>query len=106
MQGTTFETFERNARDQLQRLLGKGGFQASRDVLAITVNRWSHGYAYEYSPLDGPGWPEGQTPCEIGRRRFGRIAIANSDAGAGGHTEAAIDQAHRAVAELLEASAG
>lgn len=106
LQGTPFETFERQARDQLQRLLGPGGFVASRDVLAVTVNRWSHGYAYEYSTLDGPGWPRGESPCEIGRRRHGPIAIANSDAAASAHTEAAIDEAHRAVAELREGSAG
>ena len=37
----------------------------------------------------------------IGRARFGRIAIANSDAGAAAYTSCAIDQARRAVDELL-----
>ena len=45
--------------------------------------------------------PPGQAPHEIGRRRLGRIAIANSDAGAAAYTDSAIDQAHRAVRELL-----
>jgi spermidine dehydrogenase len=98
---TSFETFEHNIRDQLSRVLGPGGFDAARDITAITVNRWPHGYAYEYNPLFDPDWAPGEAPHEIGRARFGRIAIANSDAGAAAYTDSAIDQAHRAVTELL-----
>jgi len=39
----------------------------------------------------------------VGRKPFGSIAIANSDAGASAYTDAAIDQAHRAVQELTTA---
>jgi spermidine dehydrogenase len=98
---TPFATFERNIREQLGRVLGGGGFDPARDIAAITVNRWSHGYAYEYTPLWDPGWPAGQAPCEIGRKRFGRIAIANSDAAAAAYTDQAINQAFRAINELL-----
>ena len=101
--GTPFETFERSIRDQLARVLGAGGFDPARDIDAITVNRWPHGYAYEYNPLWDPDWPAGQQPCEIARRRFGRIAIANSDAAAAAYTDQAMDQADRAVNELLKA---
>jgi spermidine dehydrogenase len=97
----TFETFERKIRDQLARVLAPGGFDPARDIQAITVNRWPHGYAYEYNPLFDPDWPPGHEPCEIARKRFGRIAIANSDAGAAAYTDSAIDQAYRAVQELL-----
>jgi spermidine dehydrogenase len=97
---TSFATFERNIRDQLTRILGPGGFDAARDITAITVNRWPHGYAYEYNALFDPDWPQGQEPHVIGRARFGRIAIANSDAGAAAYTDSAIDQAYRAVREL------
>ncbi len=98
---TTFETMERQIREQLARTLGPGGFDPARDILAITVNRWPHGYAYEYSSL----WDKfvlegGETPCEKARKPFGRIAIANSDAAASAYTNAAIDQAWRAVGEL------
>jgi spermidine dehydrogenase len=98
---TSFETFERNIRDQLLRVLGSGGFDPARDIEAITVNRWPHGYAYEYNPLWDPDWPEGKRPCDIARRPFGRITIANSDAAAAAYTDQAIDQAYRAVQELL-----
>ncbi len=102
---TTFETFERNIRDQLGRTLQSGGFDPARDIEAITVNRWPHGPAYHYNTLDDPiEWalfaPDDR-PCVIGRRRFGRISIANSDAAASSHTDAAIDEAHRAVREQL-----
>jgi len=98
---TPFETFERNIRDQLVRVLGSGGFDPARDIEAITVNRWPHGYAYEYNPLWDPDWPEGKRPCDISRQRFGRITIANSDAAAAAYTDQAIDQSYRAVQELL-----
>lgn len=97
---TSFEMFELKIRDQLMRILGSGGFDPDKDITAITVNRWPHGYAYEYNPLFDPDWPQGEAPHEIGRKRFGRIAIANSDAGAAAYTDSAIDQAYRAVEEL------
>jgi spermidine dehydrogenase len=101
---TPFSTFERNIRDQLQRMLSPGGFEASRDIAGITVNRWAHGYAYEYDSFFDPQWAPEERPCVIGRKQFGRISIANSDAGAKAYTDAAIDQAYRAVQEQLKRS--
>lgn len=98
---TPFETFEKNIRDQFARVLGGAGFDPARDIEAITVNRWPHGYAYEYNPLWDPDWPEGKRPCDIARRPFGRITIANSDAAAAAYTDQAIDQGFRAVRELF-----
>jgi spermidine dehydrogenase len=98
---TPFETFEREIRGQLGRTLAEGGFDPARDITAITVNRWPHGYAPEWNPLWEEPLPMEQQPNVIGRARFGRIAIANSDAGASAYTDCAIDQAHRAVGELL-----
>jgi spermidine dehydrogenase len=101
---TEFETMERNIRDQLARTLGPGGFDPARDITAITVNRWPHGYAYEYNSLCDEFWLNGgETPCEVARRPFGRIAIANADAGAYAYTDGAIDQAWRAVREIARA---
>jgi len=99
--GTSFETYERNIRDQLQRILGPGGFDPARDILEITVNRWPHGYAYEYNSLFDEFWLNGtETPCEVARKPFGRLAIANADAGAYAYTDCAIDHGYRAVQEL------
>jgi spermidine dehydrogenase len=98
---TTFADFERNIRDQLLRTLGQGGFDPARDIEAITVNRWPHGYGYEYNPLFDPDWPEDERPNVIGRQPFGRITIANTDSGATAYTDVAINEAYRAVKELL-----
>ena len=98
---TTFETYERNIREQLGRVLGPGGFDPKGDILQITVNRWPHGYAYEYNSLFDDFWLNGgETPCQVARRPFGRITIANADADAYAYTDCAIDQAYRAVQEL------
>jgi spermidine dehydrogenase len=99
---TTFETFERNVRDELGRTLSAGGFDPARDIQAITVNRWPHGYAYEYNQLFEPlDRPESERPCVIGRQPFGRIKIANSDADGHAYTNTAIDQGYRAVREIV-----
>jgi spermidine dehydrogenase len=103
---TSYETFERETRSQLARLLGPGGFDPARDIAAITVNRWPHGYAYTYNSLYDPvEWVYSQStsrPCVIGRQPYGRVAIANSDAAASPHTDAAFLEAHRAVSEIVE----
>jgi spermidine dehydrogenase len=97
---TSFETIEREIRIHLGGMLGEAGFDPARDIDAITVNRWPHGYAYNSNPLFDPEYEPGEAPHEIGRQRFGRIAIANSDAGARAYLDEAIDQAWRAVGEL------
>ena len=98
---TPFSTFERNIRDQLARMLRSAGFDPARDIEGITVNRWAHGYAYSPNPLFDPRWRKGEEPWVLGRQPFGRIMIANSDAGASAYTDAAIDQAYRAVEEVI-----
>ncbi|MEM6682073.1 MAG: NAD(P)-binding protein [Pseudomonadota bacterium] len=104
---TPFETFERNLRRQLTAMLAPGGFDAARDIAAITVNRWPHGYAYSTHLQTGAvafmpdAWPAGQRPWEAARQRIGNIAIAGSDAASNAMTEAAIEEAHRAVQSFL-----
>lgn len=100
---TPFETFEREIRDELGRALSAGGFDPARDIEGIAVNRWPHGYAPEYNSLIDGDTPPDKMPNVLGRRRFGRIAIANSDSGMGAYTDVAIEQAHRAIDELLDA---
>ena len=101
---TSFETIERSIREQLAGMLTKGGFDPARDIEAITVNRWAHGYAYFANPLFDPYYedPDDERyPHVRGRKRFGRIAIANSDAAASAMLEAAVEQGHRAASELI-----
>jgi spermidine dehydrogenase len=94
-----FSTFERETRTQFAAMLP--GFDPANDITAITVNRWPHGYAPEYNYLWAPDVPLAEMPHIVGRQRFGRIAIANSDAGNGAYTDVAIEQGYRAVTELL-----
>jgi spermidine dehydrogenase len=97
---TTFDTFEQRIKDELGRMLGPGGFDAARDIGGITVNRWPHGYAYQYNSLWDPFWLTGGTPpCVTARKRYGRISIANADVAAYSYLDAAIDQGHRAARE-------
>jgi len=99
---TPFDVFERKIRDQLGRMLNGGGFDPDKDIQAITVNRWPHGYAYEYNQLFEPlDRPASERPCVIGRQPFGRITIANSDSDGHAYTNIAIDQGYRAVQEVL-----
>ncbi|MPZ40275.1 MAG: FAD-dependent oxidoreductase [Rhizobiales bacterium] len=95
-----FSDFETRIRDDLDRMLGSGGFSSGRDVAAITVNRWPHGYGYvENSLYDRDDY--GKTLARA-RQTVGRVAIANSDAGGDAYAHLAIDQAARAVRELTE----
>ena len=96
---TPFEEFERRITDQLDRMLGAGGFKSAREIAAITVNRWPHGYAYDPNSLFDPQ-TSGPPPYVIGRKRCGSVTIANSDAAWNAYTHEAIDQAWRAVVEL------
>jgi spermidine dehydrogenase len=98
---TTFEEFEREIRSHLARALAGGGFDPASDIVGLTVNRWPYGYAYTYDTLGDPDLPPEERPHVIGRRRFGQVTIANSDAGAAAFTNQAIDEAHRAVEELF-----
>jgi spermidine dehydrogenase len=100
MLALSFEDYEREVRSVLDGMLGPAGFDVENDILAITVNRWPHGYSYDYLDLWDPKWPKGEAPHEVARKPFGNIAIANSDAGASAMTNVAIDEAYRAVNEL------
>ena len=104
---TSFEDYEREIRDQLNRMLAGADFDAARDIGAITVNRWAHGYGVTLDPdsgriaYDPESWPPARRHWHLASRRFGRIAIANSDAASNAMTEAAIGEASRAVLDLI-----
>ena len=94
-----FVDFEARIRDELDRMLGPGGFSSARDIGAITVNRWAHGYGYVANSLfDREDYED---TIVRAHQPFGRVAIANSDAGGDAYAHLAIDEASRAVRELL-----
>ena len=99
---TSFAAFEDEIIQNMSGALGAGGFDAERDIAAITVNRWPHGYAYEYNELFDPlDWNPENGPHIAGRAQIGRISIANSDASAYAYVDGAIDAAARAVDEQV-----
>ncbi|MEZ5560022.1 MAG: FAD-dependent oxidoreductase [Pseudomonadales bacterium] len=96
----SFDEYEAGVREGLAAAWGGHGFDADRDIAGITVNRWPHGYAWEYTDLwDDPSWSRGAGPHVIGRQQVGRISIANSDSEAFAYVNGAIDAAYRAVRE-------
>jgi spermidine dehydrogenase len=97
--GMTFADFEREIREQLDRMLGPGGFSSERDIAAITVNRWSHGYSYSANSLFDTD--DTDATIEAARKPIGRVVIANSDAGWEAYLHTAVDEAERAVRELV-----
>src|SRR5436190_2293791 len=99
----TFARFELESRSQLARMLAGRRFDPAADIVGITVNRWPYGYSYTYDPPGDADVPPDERPHVVGRKRFGRIVIANADAGAAAFTNQAIDEAHRAVEELFVA---
>lgn len=95
----SFEQMETMIREQLQAMLGPAGFDHEKDILAITVNRWSHGYAYFSNSLFDDE-DESEKLMNLARRKLGNVTIANSDAAWSAYAHAAIDEAWRAVREL------
>ena len=95
--GTPFSAFENEIVEHLNGMLGTAGFDAEKDIHAITVNRWSHGYTYGGSNIHDSDMMK---YTRLGRQPHGRIAIANSDSGGDAYASIAIDQAWRAVNEL------
>ena len=99
---TPFETFEFHVKEQLSQALAGHDFDPDRDISAITVNRWPHGYAYSSELIWEPDYEnESDKPWVKGRQPVGRIHVANSDAGAKADTGVAMAQAFRAVQEIL-----
>lgn len=100
---TPFVDIEQSIRRQLGEALAGGGFNADRDIAGITVNRWAHGYSYDYDEREEDlydSWDDPRYPHVQARQTYGRIAIANSDADANAMLESAVEQAYRAVQEL------
>ena len=100
--GASFDDFEKDIMAKMDGALGRAGFDAERDIAAITVNRYPHGYAYEYNDFADPAdWGPGKGPHIAGRAKIGRISIANADASAYAYINGSFDAAIRAVEEQM-----
>jgi spermidine dehydrogenase len=106
MISTTFREYERQIRQQLTDMFAGSGFDASRDIAGIILNRWGHAYA---SPA--PGFYFGKEgnppPGELLRAApFGRIAFANVDLSGMPDHKSSILEGKRAVEQLLDLALG
>ena len=72
-------------------MLGPGGFSSARDIAAITVNRWPHGYGYVANSLFDPDDYE-DAVLKVARQPRHR-RDRQSDAGGDAWAHFAIDQA-------------
>jgi spermidine dehydrogenase len=102
MISTSFRDYERQIRRQLSDMFARSGFDASRDIAGIILNRWGHAYV---SPA--PGFYFGKdgkpAPGDVLRAApFGRIAFANTDLSGMPDHRSAIIEANRAVGQLLD----
>ena len=64
--------------------------------------RYAFAYNSLYDPIEWAFTATETRPCVQARQPFGLITIANSDAAASSHTDAAFLEAHRAVTEVLQ----
>jgi len=98
---TPFRVYEQRIREQFTALFAGSGFDAKRDIAGIILNRWGHAYL---SPQPGFffGSPTQPAPGEFLRTQpYGSIAFANSDlAGIMDH-RMSIQEARRAINQLI-----
>ena len=98
----SYADFEQDLIKHFDGMLGPHGFDAERDMAGLTLNRWPHGYAYEFEGIGiNPEYGRYNGPHIAGRAQIGRISIANSDSEAHAYVDGAIDAADRAVNEQL-----
>jgi spermidine dehydrogenase len=76
--GRSYREYETLIREQLNRLFGRGGFDARRDVAGIILNRWGHAYV---CPAPGFYFGRNGKPAapDVLRRPVGRVAFANAE---------------------------
>jgi spermidine dehydrogenase len=97
-----FREYERQIRQQLTEMFSRSGFDASRDVAGIVLNRWGHAYL---SPAPGFFFGKNGKPAPgdvLRAAPFGRIAFANTDLSGVADHRSSIIEANRAVEQLLE----
>jgi spermidine dehydrogenase len=99
---TSFREYERQIRQQFSEMFAHSGFDASRDIAGIILNRWGHAYL---SPAPGFFFGKDDQPAPSDLLRsgpFGRIVFANTDLSGVADHRSSIIEAHRAVGQLLD----
>lgn len=95
----SYEQLEATLLAQLKEIYEQAGETLDDKILAITINRWGHGYSYEENILwDKPS--EAERVLKAVQAPQGNIHMAGSDANWQPYANGAIDQAWRAVGEI------
>lgn len=90
-----FSAYEKWVRQDLQAIFGRSGFDAARDIAAVSVCRWGHGYVFP-----DPGFLS-DGAREQAAKPFGRITYANTDLDGFSHLPGAVGHGYRAATEVL-----
>ncbi|MEQ8515447.1 MAG: NAD(P)-binding protein [Chromatocurvus sp.] len=101
LMGTSFSDFELLLRKQMTELFAPFGFDAKRDIAGLILNRWGHAYI-----VTEPGFffgRDGHGPTtEILREEgFGAVRFANAEVSGYQSYETALQEAQRAVEQVL-----
>ncbi|MDH9219061.1 NAD(P)-binding protein [Moraxella lacunata] len=95
----SYHDLEKQALDQLREMYDVAGESLDDKILAITINRWGHGYSYEQNTLFDDDDVAGKTLDSV-KQAHDNIHMANSDSDWMPYADGAIDQAWRAVQEI------
>jgi len=98
---TSFLSYERQIREQMTLMFSAGGFEPTRDIAGIILNRWGH--AYVNPGLNFMHTRDGsETPSDILRQSYGRIAIGHSELRGHQYWNGAAGEGRRAVESLID----
>jgi len=98
---TSFTDYERQIREQMTMMFSAGGFDPTKDIAGIILNRWGHAYV---NPDLGFvfGTDGNMAPPDIIRQPYGRIAIGHSELRGHQYWSGAAGEGRRAVEALLD----
>lgn len=99
--GMSFRDIELAVREQFTKMFASSGFDAARDIAAITANRWGHAYVV-CPPYFAFGRNGQRAPREIVRAGYGRILFAHSELECAQMWEGAVAEGERAVKQMME----
>jgi len=100
MFATSYRDYELQIRRQMVKLFGDAGFDPSRDIAGIVLNRWGHAYV-----TAGPGFFFGKdgkpAPSDVLRQPLGGLTFAHSELSGHQNAEAAALEGQRAAEQVL-----
>jgi spermidine dehydrogenase len=101
MLATSFLDYERQLREHFTALFSGTGFDARKDIAGIVLNRWGHAYLSAQPGFFFGKHGQGGPGDFLRNHPLQRIAFANSDLSGIMDHRASIQEAYRAVAQVL-----